>query len=217
MKEFIKGMYQKKNFNKRLVVVLLAVIVMGFALAWLVRVNLGIDPYTSMNLAIADKLGISLGNWQALLNTIMFLFVIAFGREHIGFGTLANMFLVGYSLDFFGWLLDMLLPVDFFDSMMVRIFVLIPALAVFVVSAAVYMDVELGTAPYDAIPIMIATYQKKVPFSIVRMIFDSSVIVLGLLCGAKIGIVTILMAFTLGPVIAWIGERINSFLGIEYE
>lgn len=217
MKEFIKGMYQKKYFTKRLVVVLLAVVIMGFALAWLVRVNLGIDPYTSMNLAISDKLGISFGNWQALLNSIMFLLVIAFGREHIGFGTLANMFLVGYSLDFFGWLLDMLLPVDFFESMTVRILVLIPALAVFVVSAAVYMDVELGTAPYDAIPIMIATYQKKIPFSIVRMAFDSSVIILGLFFGAKIGIVTILMAFTLGPVIAWIGARINSFLGIEYE
>ena len=96
MKEFIKGMYQKQNFSKRLVVVLLAVIIMGFSLSWLVRVDLGIDPYTSMNLAISDKLGISLGNWQALLNSIMFLLVIAFGREHIGFGTLANMFLVGY-------------------------------------------------------------------------------------------------------------------------
>lgn len=217
MKEFIKGMYQKQNFSKRLVVVLLAVIIMGFSLSWLVRVDLGIDPYTSMNLAISDKLGISLGNWQALLNSIMFLLVIAFGREHIGFGTLANMFLVGYALDFFTWLWDMFLPADAFESMTVRILVLIPALAVFVVSAAVYMDVELGTAPYDAIPIMISKYQKKVPFSIVRMLFDSSVILLGLGFDAKIGIVTILMAFTLGPVIAWIGARINSFLGIEYE
>ena len=217
MKEFFQGMYQKKHFKKRLVVVFLAVIIMGFALSWLVRVDLGIDPYTSMNLAISDKLGISLGNWQALLNTIMFLFVIAFGREHIGFGTLANMFVVGYALDFFTWLWDMLLPADFFDSMIVRILVLIPALAVFVVSAAVYMNVELGTAPYDAIPIMISKRLKKIPFSIIRMTFDTSVIILGLFFGAKIGVVTILMAFTLGPVIAWMGARLNSFLGIEYE
>lgn len=217
MKEFLKGMYQKKNFKKRFVVVILAVIIMGFALSWLVRVDLGIDPYTSMNLAISDKLGISLGNWQALLNTVMFLAVIAFGREYIGFGTLANMFLVGYALDFFSWLWDMLLPADAFDSMLVRILVLIPALAVFVLSAAVYMDVELGTAPYDAIPIMISKRLKKVPFSIVRMTFDTSVIILGLCFGAKIGIVTILMAFTLGPVIAWMGERLKRFLGIESE
>lgn len=217
MKEFLKGMYQKKNFKKRFVVVILAVIIMGFALSWLVRVDLGIDPYTSMNLAISDKLDISLGNWQALLNTVMFLAVIAFGREYIGFGTLANMFLVGYALDFFSWLWDMLLPADAFDSMLVRILVLIPALAVFVLSAAVYMDVELGTAPYDAIPIMISKRLKKVPFSIVRMTFDTSVIILGLCFGAKIGIVTILMAFTLGPVIAWMGERLKRFLGIESE
>ena len=52
MKNFIQGMYQKKHFARRLISVILAVIVMGFALSWLVLVNFGTDPCTSMNLAI---------------------------------------------------------------------------------------------------------------------------------------------------------------------
>lgn len=101
MKKFIQGMYQKKNFGVRLTAVILSVIVMGFALSLLVLVDLGTDPCTSMNLAISEKIGMGIGNWQALLNTIIFVFVILLGRENIGFGTLANMFLVGYSLQFF--------------------------------------------------------------------------------------------------------------------
>ena len=110
MKKFIQGMYQKKNFGVRLTAVILSVIVMGFALSLLVLVDLGTDPCTSMNLAISEKIGMGIGNWQALLNTIIFVFVILLGRENIGFGTLANMFLVGYSLQFFSWVWDKILP-----------------------------------------------------------------------------------------------------------
>ena len=69
MKKFIQGMYQKKNFGVRLTAVILSVIVMGFALSLLVLVDLGTDPCTSMNLAISEKIGMGIGNWQALLNT----------------------------------------------------------------------------------------------------------------------------------------------------
>lgn len=217
MKEFIKGMYQKQNFTRRLAAVLLAVITMGFSLSWLVLVDLGTDPCTSMNLAISDLLGMSIGNWQALFNSILFLVVIAFGKEYIGFGTLANMFLVGYSLDFFSWLWESVLPAGLFDSMAVRIIVLFPALGVFVLAAAVYMDVELGTAPYDALPLIVSKYQKKIPFRIVRIAYDFIIILVAVFFGAKIGIVTILMAFTLGPVIALVGEKLSTFLGVESE
>ena len=203
MKKFIQGMYQKKNFGVRLTAVILSVIVMGFALSLLVLVDLGTDPCTSMNLAISEKIGMGIGNWQALLNTIIFVFVILLGRENIGFGTLANMFLVGYSLQFFSWV---------WDKMAVRILVLIPALAIFVVSAAVYMDVKLGTAPYDAIAFIIAKWMPKIPFRLIRMAFDFTVIVIAFLFGGKIGIVTILMGFTLGPVIGAVGEKIGRFI-----
>ena len=79
------------------------------------------------------------------------------------------------------------------------------------------MDVELGTAPYDAIPMMLAKRQKKISFRVIRIVYDCLVILIGLSLGAHIGVVTVLMAFTLGPVIAWIGEKMSSFLGVEYE
>ena len=112
----------------------------------------------------------------------------------------------------FSWVWDKILPAGLFDSMAVRILVLIPALAIFVVSAAVYMDVKLGTAPYDAIAFIIAKWMPKVPFRLIRMAFDFTVIVIAFLFGGKIGIVTILMGFTLGPVIGAVGEKIGRFI-----
>ncbi len=207
--EIIKGFYQKKHFWVRLAAVILAVVVMGFSLSWLILVDLGTDPCSLMNIAISAKLGMSLGNWQALFNILLLVIVVIFGGRNLGFGTLANMFLVGYSIDFFSWLWAKILPAGLFDSWAVRIGVLIPALVIFVLAAAVYMDVNMGTAPYDAIPVIISKKIPGVPFRTIRMIFDFTVIVIGILFGGRFGVVTILMALTLGPVISWVGNKMN--------
>ena len=74
MKEIIQGFYQKKHFWTRLILVIAAVILMGFALSWLLLVDLGTDPCTLLNQTISTRLGISIGNWQALFNTVLLIF-----------------------------------------------------------------------------------------------------------------------------------------------
>ena len=216
MKDIIRGFFDKKHFWGRLFAVVAAVIVMGFALSLLLLVDLGTDPCTLMNVAVAKQIGMTLGNWQALLNTILLVIVVIFGGRNLGFGTLANMFLVGYAIDFFSWMWSRILPEGAFSSWGVRIGVLIPALVIFTLAAAVYMDMDMGTAPYDAIPFIVSKYLPKVPFRAVRMAFDFTVMVIGMIFGGKIGIVTFLMALTLGPVIAWVGDIMSrkwDFLG----
>ncbi len=224
-KDFFTHMYRRKNFVPRLLLMLFAVILMGFCLSWLVLCGMGTDPCTMMNLAISDKLGMAIGNWQALMNTVLLIFVILFGGRNLGFGTLGNMFLVGYSLQFFSWLWGIVLPAGVitadgvFASMALRIGVLFPALIGFIFAASLYMDVDLGTAPYDAISYIVwNTLQKKghsIPFSFVRISYDVIVVIIALLFGGKLGIVTLIMAFALGPVIEWVGKQLQKVIEID--
>ncbi len=223
-KDFFTHMYRRKNFVPRLILVLFAVILMGFCLSWLVLCDMGTDPCTMMNLAVSNKLGMAIGDWQALLNIILLVFVVIFGGRNLGFGTLANMFLVGYSLQFFSWLWGIVLPADIvtngiFTSMAMRIGVLIPALIFFIFAAALYMDVDLGTAPYDAMPyIAWNALKKKFPslqFRFVRIGYDILVVLIAMLFGGKLGIVTALMAFVLGPVIDFVGKQLQKVIEID--
>ena len=214
MKEIIQGFYQKKHFWTRLILVIAAVILMGFALSWLLLVDLGTDPCTLLNQTISTRLGISIGNWQALFNTGLLIFVIIFGGRNLGFGTLANMFLVGYSIDFFSWIWAKVLPADLFTSMGVRIAVLIPALVLFILAASFYMDVDMGTAPYDAVSFIISTHLPNVSFRVIRIVYDFVVTAIAVLLGGKLGIVTVLMVITLGPVIEWLGNIMKQHLNI---
>ncbi len=195
--------------KKRILAVLAAVIIMGFSLSFLIRLNFGTDPCSSMNLGISNKLSLSFGSWQVIFNSLLFIIVILFDRTQIGWGTLANMLLVGYCADFFTWLFDQILPADAFHSLLIRIAVLIPALILFILSAAVYMAVDLGSAPYDATVFILASRFRKIPFRVIRMAWDLTACIIGFLMGTTIGFITIAIAFLLGPVIAWVKSRLD--------
>ncbi len=208
LKEIYAGFFEKKLFLPRLVATVVAVIIMGFCLSWLLLVDLGTDPCTLMNNSIAQSIGMSLGNWQALLNVILLVIVVIFGGRNLGFGTLANMFLVGYTIDFFMWIWNRILPEGLFDSWIVKIAVLVPALVIFVFAVAVYVDMNMGTSPYDAMPMIIAKKLPKLPFKVVRIAYDAVVTAVGMLFGGKLGVVTFLMVLALGPVIEWVSKLI---------
>lgn len=213
--EVIRNLFYKENIGRRILAVMIAVITMGFTLSLLVKVNMGTDPCTSLNLGVAKLLGMSLGNWQVLFNVILLVFVIFYDYTKIGIGTLANMILVGYSLDFFSWVWSEILPKDLFQSMSTRIAVLIPALLVFILAAAVYMAVDLGTAPYDALPFIISTLQHKISFRVVRICWDVTAATIGYLLGSTLGVITVIMAFALGPVITIVQKKISVLIKVK--
>lgn len=202
-----------KNIRKtEFVWLILSVVTMGFCLSYINQTAFGTDPCSTFNLAISQKIGLSLGNWQALFNCILFLFEFLYAKEQIGWGTIANMFLVGYSFDFFSWVNSLLLPADFFQPMYVRVLVTIPALALFILAVAVYIAIQQGTAPYDAMSFIINKVIPKVPYKLVRMGWDIGFCIIGMLFGGRVGVVTLIMAFSFGPAISYAERKIVPIL-----
>lgn len=202
LKQAVTNHFRQKYFISKCMAVILAVCMMGAALSFLFRINFGADPFSNMNRGISSGLNMTFGNWQLIFNLFLFGVTIFFDPGKIGVGTLANMVLVGYSNDLCGYVLDQLIPQMFWQSMSHRILVLIPALMVFLVSAAFYMAVDLGTAPYDAMAFILADHFSKIPFRAVRIVWDCTAMTIGLITGGGFGIITLLIAFCLGPVIS---------------
>ena len=209
LNEIYAGFFDKKHFWPRLAATVTAVIIMGFCLSWLLLVGWGTDPCTLMNNWIAKTIGISLGNWQALFNTVLLVIVVIFGARNLGFGTLANMFLVGYSIDFFMWIWERILPEGLFDAWTIKAMAAVPALIIFVFAVAVYIDMNMGTSPYDAMPMIIAKRLPRIPYKAVRIGYDGVVTIIGMIFGGKLGIVTFFMVLAIGPVIEWVSKLIS--------
>lgn len=216
MDKYLRKRYLIMKFRtitkKELIWLLVSVITLGFCLSFLDRVALGIEPFTMFNLSISKKLHMSLGNWQVLLNCLFFIPVLLYARDQIGLGTFANMILVGYSFDFFSWINHKLIPDPVYEPLYAKILIMIPILAIFIFAVSVYMSIQQGTAPYDAIPYILHRKIAKVPFKIIRITWDFSFCMLGVLLGAKPGIVTFIIVFALGPTISYTSEHLISKL-----
>lgn len=217
-KKFSFKQFIVPNFWKKFAFMLPAVLMMGVTLSVLIEIGWGTDPASFMNLNIAAATGLSLGNTQVIVYSIMLIFTIIFGVYMIGFGTLANMFLIGYIADFCRWIWKNIGFATFIQnaSLSFRIILFIVILIAFVIVAAIYMNAQMGTAPYDALSTIISNAIPKVPFFIIRIIYDFSAIGIGLLAatisgkgiqGSVIG--SVCMSVLLGPAVSLIGKPLG--------
>ncbi len=197
---------------KRVLLTLVSVLMMGVTLSVLNIVNWGMDSFSYMNISIANKIGWSMGNWQMLLNIIMFIPVVLWGRKYLGLGTIFNMVLVGYTLDFCTWIWQKVNLEALLVSAPVRAVVMLLSVVAFVFVAAIYMSTELGTSPFDALPMMIGERFPKMPFTFIRFGWDLTAVVIGFLLSGKVQIVTILMVLFLGKTISFVKGHIGKIL-----
>ena len=213
LKKLYAHLFCQPHMGRRIPVLLVSVIMMGMCVAFFEKTAVGTDPCTVFNLAISQNVlhWDTLGTWQLIFNLCL-LAIILLLREgrFIGLGSLANMVLVGYSRDFFKPIVEHLLPGEA-HSLLTRMGVFLPTMALFLVAVAFYMVVELGTAPYDATSQIIAAHIKKVPFSVIRIVYDLVITVIGFLLGGQVGIFTIASCFFLGPVISAIAAKFRPF------
>ena len=176
---------------------------------YIILCNLGTDTCTFMNRNVSGKIGLSFGTWQLMVNIALLVLVIIFRRNLIGIGTVINMVLIAYYADFFDWLWGKLIPVSAFTAPLSRGLIFTVSLAGFIITAAIYMNTDVGIAPYDALAVMLNDILKKLPFFLCRNIVDFSSIVIGMLAGGRPRIGHILMALLLGPAITLVGKKLK--------
>lgn len=201
------------KFRNRMIMMILGVLLQGMGLSLLININLGTDPCSSLTQGVNNFLPFSFGTCQLLCHLVTFLFVLRYDISQIGFGTIGNMVCLGYISDFFRWIWSIILPEHFFESRMTAYLLLLPVLFVFCVGAATYMSAGLGASPYDALPFIISEKCRKLSFKVIRMLWDIAFMLGGFLLGGDVGIVTIAVAFFLGPVITWIQKKVEIFIG----
>lgn len=201
--------------GKRVLIMLIGVFFMGISVQLLERTDLGPDPFSALNYIVSEKVGLSFGTYQLIFNLILFLFIVVQDKSLFGFGTIGNMLVVGYSADFTDWVLKQqgwLTPETL--DLTQRLLLMVPALVLFLIAAALYMNCGVGTSPYDALPVLLhrkveKLAKKPVKYRIVRICYDGLATLLGFIIGGSVGIVTVLMVFTLGPCVDFIASLVK--------
>ena len=205
---FVAGM-KRPRMERRVPALFVAVTLMGFGVAMFNLLGFGADPCTVMNMGLSRVLGIPFGTLQLLVNCVLILIVIRYDVGRIGLGTLANMVLVGYVAQFCMAVIERI-PALSALTLTARLIIFVPTLLLFLVAASTYMCVDMGVAPYDAIPQIISA-RMNWPFRLVRMAWDFVMMLGGYLLGSVVGLVTIGITLFLGPLVAWMAGYVKRF------
>lgn len=194
------GKYKGQKLPRRIIAMLIAVMIMGVGCSLFVYGGMGADPFSTINLGVSSKVGLSFGTWQAIFNCLLLIFVLVTNRSMLGLGTLGNMFVIGYTADLVTYIFNNTLPPNDELHFAVRLLFVVGGVAFQIIGCSFYVTANLGMAPYDCISYILPN-MLKVPFGRLRIVLDFICVGVGFACGADIGLGTLIMAFGTGPLL----------------
>lgn len=190
--------------QKRILMTVLGVLTAGFSVGIFNFSMFGMDPFQVFAHGIWEHVNIGFGTFYAIVNLIMLVIIFFLDKTKIGLGTLINIFLLGYVVQFSSWLFAALIPDP---SLIIRIAALLIAIIIISFGSALYFTGDLGVSTYDAIALLMA--EKKIAkFKYCRIATDLVCVIIGFLLGAVVGIGTLITAFFMGPIISFFNRTV---------
>ena len=202
---------QKNKLPLRIFLSAIGVFMMGFGMSVIEKLGFGTDPFTCMNNGIPLVTGLSIGTVNLLVSLLLFVFVIFTDIAGLGLGTIFNMVGFGYTIDLFRFIWS-IVGFTGVEHPAVRCVVLVCMLILFILAVSVYLAADLGSAPYDALPVILSE-RCGVRFVFVRMLWDAAAVVIGFLLGSSVGVTTLVCALLVGPAAAIVKKAVDKILG----
>lgn len=205
------GNFQNRNDPhqiglRRIIGIIAGNLILGIGIAVFRVSMLGNDPYSAMLMAGADKLPIAYSTLILIVNALIFLVEISWGRHLIGLGTFVNWFLLGYVASFFIKVLDVLQISQ--RGMPVRLLTVAVGVCIVSLGVSLYQTADLGIAPYDSLSMIISGHC-PLPYFWCRLGTDVICTAICFALGGIVNIGTAVCAFGLGPFIHFFDRTVS--------
>lgn len=190
---------------KRIIMALLGVALCGVCVGIFNEAALGADPFTIFVTGIGKLFGLGYGNIYVIVTGLFLILVFLLDKHYIGIATVFNLFIIGYVAELTMYLIEL-----FYDggSFMIRFGMLLFSIILLCFASALYFTADLGVSSYDAMAIILSK-RTRIQFRLCRIGTDLICVIIGFLCGATVGIGTVITAFFMGPIIQWFKDHIT--------
>lgn len=205
------ALYFKKVGRKRILASLAGNILVGLGIAIFKFAALGNDPYTGMNMALAETLGIPFPTLQLGVNLLFFLLQFVFARQLIGFGTLFNALFIGSLVDFFYRVMAGAIGGP--GTFPVQLLVMLIGMVICSFGLSLYQCSDLGVSPYDAASLILDKKLARIPYFWCRIFTDGVCALICFAAGGIVGVGTLVTAFGFGPFIAAFNRVVSPMIG----
>ena len=169
-------------------------ILYGISMAFMVESGLGLTSWDVFHQGVSEATGMSFG-WVVILTGIPILLLWIPLRQKPGFGTIANLVIIGFVVDA---ALAILTPGE---SMAMRITYLVIGILLNAVATAMYIGARFGPGPRDGLMTGIVNRYPRLSIRLVRTTIEVTVLATGFLLGGTVGVGTVAYALGIGPLV----------------
>lgn len=186
---------------RRLTQLFAGLVLYGVSMGLMIRGGLGLDPWDVFHAGITSHVGLSFGAVVTLVGFVMLLAWIPL-RQAPGFGTVANVLVIGAATD------ATLAVVPHPSAVMSQLaFTLLGGVALNGVAGAMYIGAQLGPGPRDGLMTGISR-RTGLSIRLVRTVQEIVVVGVGFSLGGTVGLGTVAYALGIGPLVHYLLPRL---------
>ena len=183
------------NANRRLVrrttQLFAGLILYGVGMALMVESRLGLTSWDVFHQGLSKATGLTFG-WVVILLGIPILLLWIPLRQRPGFGTVANLVVIGL-------VVDRALAVIPDAALQVRIGYLVTGIVIIGIGTGLYIGARMGPGPRDGLMTGVVARFPRLSIRAVRTVLELTVLGLGWLLGGTVGLGTLAFALSIGP------------------
>lgn len=183
----------KDNYGRRLLHLLLGLFLFSLGCFLNIQANIGLAPWDALSMGLSYLTGLSYGDIVVLSGfAIIVLDVIL--KEKVGLGTIINAIALGKFVDliaFTGLIPQMAGGIP-------GVLMLLAGQLSICIGSYFYIGAGMGCGPRDALMVALGKRLPKLPIGAIRGLLEGSVLLVGWLLGAKVGIGTVISVFGIG-------------------
>lgn len=178
---------------RRVTQLLVGLFLYGAGCALTIEAGLGVDPWTVFAQGLSLHTGIGIGWITNILGFFVLLLWIPL-RQKPGVGTIANILLVGTSMQATLWLVP---PAT---GLLPQITLLLGGILLVALASGLYIGARFGPGPRDG---LMTGMNSRLgwPIWLCRALVELTVLLVGWLLGGTVGIGTVLFALLIGPLV----------------
>lgn len=181
-------------YLKKFIRLIFGLYIYALGLVLCIYANIGLAPWDAFAIGISKVTGISYGNVSILIGITIVIALFFLLKEKIGFGTILNAILIGF---FSNLIIDSKI-IPYMQNFFTGVLMLVTGQVLACIASYLYIGVGLGAGPRDSLMIGLGKKFSNIPIGIVRGSIEATVLFIGWILGAKVGLGTVIYVFSIG-------------------
>jgi uncharacterized membrane protein YczE len=181
------------NYVKRITKLIFGLFLYSLGSFLTIQANAGLAPWEAFSMGGAHLTHLSYGNVVVITGLVIIVIDFAL-KEKVGFGTILNAILIGKFVD----LIQFTNIIPKMSNLGLGLLILLLGQVIICIGSYFYIGSSLGCGPRDALMVALGKRMPRLPIGVIRGLIEVTVLIIGWLLGAKVGIGTAIYVFGIG-------------------